>query len=320
MDIIGIAQPIKDLILGVDRIPDENGYTSLLDYSSQGGGKVSTALVAAARLGMECAVAGTIGKDAKGKFVREDFIRYGIQAEQLKEREEGKTGYCVCIAEKCSPNRRFLGERPTVKQLAPEELDPGFLRQARAIHLETPDAVSIAAAEFAKSQGITVSMDADPYPEETGALIEMEGLIDIYIGSEAYFKVRSKGKPFRDTLYEIAEKGCRAAAVTMGDQGLEAVIDGEYFRIPAFHNLPVTDTTGAGDVFHGAFLSAWIKGLEPRRCLQFASAASAIKCTGIGGRAGIPDWDTTSCFLETGELLKKETMREREMFYKNLVI
>ncbi|WP_343250712.1 carbohydrate kinase family protein [Diplocloster hominis] len=320
MDIIGIAQPIKDLILVVDRLPDENSYTSLLDYSSQGGGKVSTALVAASRLGMECAVAGTIGKDAKGKFVREDFIRHGIQADQLKVREEGKTGYCVCIAETYSPNRRFLGERPTVRQLTPSELDVGFLRQARVIHLETPDAVSIAAAEFAKSQGITVSMDADPYPEETGALIEMERLIDIYIGSEAYFKVRSKGKPFRDTLYEIAEKGCRVAAVTMGEQGVEAVIDGEYIHIPAFRKLPVADTTGAGDVFHGAFLSAWIKGLEPRQCLLFASAASAIKCTGTGGRAGIPDWDMTNHFLETGELLKKETIRERELFYKNLVI
>lgn len=320
MDIIGIAQPIKDLLLVVEQIPDENSFTTLLDYSSQGGGKVSTALAAAARLGMECAVAGTVGKDAKGQFVREDFIRHGIQVEQLKEREEGKTGYCVCIAEKCSPNRRFLGERPTVKQLMPEELDPDFLKQAKAIHLETPDAVSVAAAQFAKSQGITVSMDADPYPDETDALMEMESLIDIYIGSEAYFKVRSKGKPFRDTLYEIAQKGCRVAAVTLGDQGLEAVIDGRYIRIPAFHKLPVADTTGAGDVFHGAFLSAWIKGMEPSRCLEFASAASAIKCASIGGRAGIPDWEMTNYFLETGELIKKDTIREREKFYKNLVI
>ena len=83
MDIIGIAQPIKDLLLVVDQIPDENSFTTLLDYSSQGGGKVSTALAAAARLGMECAVAGTVGKDAKGQFVREDFIRHGIQVEQL---------------------------------------------------------------------------------------------------------------------------------------------------------------------------------------------------------------------------------------------
>lgn len=66
------------------------------------------------------------------------------------------------------------------------------------------------------------------------------------------------------------------------------------------------DTVGAGDVFHGAFLAAIVKGLSPKDAARFASGVAAIKCTRIGGRAGIPNWEVTDNFLETGEIDYRE--------------
>ena len=76
---------------------------------------------------------------------------------------------------------------------------------------------------------------------------------------------------------------------------------GECFALPCFR-VPVVDTTGAGDVFHGAYIAAMLRGMGIRACCRFASAASAIKCTRLGGRAGIPDRGVAARFMETGEI------------------
>ena len=320
MDIIGIGQPIKDFLMVVDKMQAENSFTALKDYSSQGGGKVSTALVAAARLGMKCAVMGTVGQDQKGRFVRDDFARHGIDTSHLIERREGETGYCVCLAERSTQNRRFFGIRPGAAQLKETELDLEFLKKGRILHLETPDAVSKAAAAFARKQGILVSMDGDPYEDEYEDLKEMEDMTDIFIGSEAYFRKRAGNGCIKDVLYEIAEKGCAVSAGTLGEKGSAAVIHGKYIEIPAYQGMEVVDTTGAGDVFHGAFLSAWRKGMDPVRCMRFASAVSAVKCAYIGGRSGILEWEEAIYFMDHGCIPDTKYLEERRKFYKNMVI
>ena len=60
----------------------------------------------------------------------------------------------------------------------------------------------------------------------------------------------------------------------------------------------IVDTNGSGDVFHGAFAAGLVKGFDFDRCCRFASAVSALKCTGIGARESVPDFDTVKKFLE----------------------
>ena len=87
-----------------------------------------------------------------------------------------------------------------------------------------------------------------------------------------------------------------------------------FFWMPAFR-VPVRDTVGARDVFHGAFLEMLLKGMSPRECARRASGTSAIKCTFPGGRDGIPTEEILNHFLETGEILD-ETLCQRERFYE----
>ena len=86
------------------------------------------------------------------------------------------------------------------------------------------------------------------------------------------------------------------------------------FELPAF-KVNVVDTTGAGDVFHGAFDYAYLQGWDVKKCARFASGASAIKCTRPGGRAGIPDLLTLTRFLEEGVIDYTE-IDERVRHYK----
>ncbi len=97
------------------------------------------------------------------------------------------------------------------------------------------------------------------------------------------------------------EKGPRIVVFTLGDKGsVVAWKDGYYFA-PGY-KVKVVDTLGAGDVYHGGFLYAMMEEkLPPDQCAQFANAVSAIKCTGIGGRAATPTLQMVKDFMATGE-------------------
>lgn len=81
--------------------------------------------------------------------------------------------------------------------------------------------------------------------------------------------------------------------------------------------MDVVDTVGAGDVYHGAFLFAMAKGMQPPECAQFANAVAAIKCTGIGGRAAVPNYEMTIQFMKTGKY-DRSLIEEKILRYRNL--
>ena len=81
-------------------------------------------------------------------------------------------------------------------------------------------------------------------------------------------------------------------------------------------DVPVVDTTGAGDVFHGAFDAAYLKGMDVVEAAKFATGVSSIKCTQLGGRAGIPDLETLTKYLETG-VIDYDKINDRVATYKH---
>ena len=110
------------------------------------------------------------------------------------------------------------------------------------------------------------------------------------------------------------DRGPEIVVFTFGEKGCVGLSGEGYFEIPAFQ-VDAVDTVGAGDVYHGAFLAGLLKGLPVVEVARMASAVSAIKCTRIGGRAGIPDMDTVQHFMRTGEIDYTE-IDARVEFYK----
>ena len=91
--------------------------------------------------------------------------------------------------------------------------------------------------------------------------------------------------------------GPRIVVQTEGADGCYTVTREERFHTPAFC-VPVVDTTGAGDVFHGAYAAALLRGWDARRAALFSSAVSAIKCQRLGGRPGCPRFEDVMQFLD----------------------
>jgi sugar/nucleoside kinase (ribokinase family) len=107
--------------------------------------------------------------------------------------------------------------------------------------------------------------------------------------------------PVGERSLEVAEAlralGSRVAVVTDGERGCWCASADGTFHLPAYP-VAAVDTTGAGDVFHGAFLAAIARGWDLRRSLLVASAAAALKCRKLGGRAGIPTLNETLALVD----------------------
>ena len=98
----------------------------------------------------------------------------------------------------------------------------------------------------------------------------------------------------------IAKYKLDLAVITCGDEGSIAVTQNEIARSTAF-NVTVVDTTGAGDVFHGAYLYGYLNKWSLERALRFANAAAALMCTNQDGWAGIPGLAKVERFLSENE-------------------
>ena len=106
---------------------------------------------------------------------------------------------------------------------------------------------------------------------------------------------------YEKNLRIIQKQGPDIVIATFGEKGCKGVYGDNYFDVPAF-SVKTVDSTGAGDVFHGAFDYFYLQGMSVEECVKYSSAVSAIKCTRAGGRAGIPTVDVVKRFVDTGEI------------------
>ena len=154
MDIIGIGTPIMDLVVNVDSMPQKDGATHANEMFYQGGNKVPTAMVAAARLGWKAGLMGRVGRDRIGRFILEDLEYNHVDISRVLLDEEGRySSCCLSLSEKETGTRVFIGRSSTVRPITPDLLDYDYLATAKCIHLSEGDEGSAAAAAFGKEKG-----------------------------------------------------------------------------------------------------------------------------------------------------------------------
>ena len=115
----------------------------------------------------------------------------------------------------------------------------------------------------------------------------------------------------------VKSKGPETVIFTFGSDGCKGVYGENTFSLPAM-DVPVVDTTGAGDVFHGAFDAAYLNGMDVVSAAKYATGVSSIKCTEMGGRAGIPDKETLEKFLKTGKIDRSNIIKRFEHYKRGI--
>ncbi|CAA9575234.1 MAG: hypothetical protein AVDCRST_MAG19-3260 [uncultured Thermomicrobiales bacterium] len=294
LDVVGLGFTSLDYLGLVPHLPRLDEGAPLLDFARQGGGPVAQALVTLSRLGASVGFVGRVGDDEAGTAMRAGLVAEGVDIGRLQVEPGATSGQCIILVDHTSGKRSICAHPGSAGEIDPTGLDVPFLCSGRYLHLDGHHSdAALVAARAARVAGVSVCLDAGgPDPR----LLELVPLTDVLITGERFAAAAAPNGDFREGAGRLRAMGPRIVVVTRGEHGSFTETADGVFATPAFR-VPVVDTTGAGDVFHGAYLFGLLRGWELDAVAEFASAAAAIKCGTLGGRAGIPRRAAVSEFL-----------------------
>lgn len=295
--VICLGLSALDQIWRVDRRFSGDGEKiRSFDYSTLGGGMAANAAVAIARLGGSAAFWGRGGDDAAGHEMRSALSAEGIDVASFKLFPQGRSSVSGIIVDK-SGERQIVNFRGTFPEPA-DWLSLDAVEGASAV-LADPRWPEGAVALFGRARALGIPTILDGDVADAAIFERLLPLTDHAVFSEPALAafIGSAGDAALDKL---ARFGCRIVAVTRGHEGVSWRGDGSLHRQTAFP-VRAVDTTGAGDVFHGAYALAVGVGLAVRDAMAFAAATAALKCEHSGGRAGIPSIETCLAFMRTNQ-------------------
>ena len=284
-DVVGVGLNATDTLILLPRFPAYGGKVPFQCEVLSAGGQVATAMVTCARLGLRAKYIGTLGDDQRGVVQLESLRSSGVNIDDIEIREECPNQSAYILVDQTTGERTVLWHRDDCLAIHPAFLTPENIACARLLHIDGHDTAAVArAAEIAREHHIPVTADVDTiYPGFERVLSNVDYLI-----SSSEFPSRWTGDPdpFRALTIIQDEYGMRVAAMTLGAEGALARAGGRFLYSPGFL-VDCTDTTGAGDVFHGAFCYSVIENMPVRDALEFSNAMAALNCTALGARGHI---------------------------------
>lgn len=304
-DILGLGVAAVDDLLYVERFPRPNTKTPIQAQERQGGGLTGTALVAAARLGVRTAYLAILGDDPLSRFVLEGLEREGVDCSPVLHHPDARPVYAVVIVDRSSGERTIFYTTEGYMPVPPEKIDEQLIGQCRVLFVDyTAGEGGLYATMLAHRYGVPVVADIER--ERAPAMAELIPQVDhLIVDVETAARMTGETQP-PSMVCALARQKRACSVVTAGEKGCwYAEWDGEVHHFPAYR-VEVVDTTGCGDVFHGAYAACIARGEPVARAIQVASATAALKATRPGGRSGIPNWPTVEAFLNTAAHTPRE--------------
>jgi len=298
-DIVGVGLNATDTLILLPRFPPYGGKLPFEREILSPGGQVASAMVTCASLGLRTKYIGTLGDDERGAVQLESLRASGVNLDDIEIRANCPNQSAYILIDQTTGERTVLWHRDECLRIDPASLTPDKIACARLLHIDGHDTPAVSrAAEIARRHQIPVSVDVDTiYP---GFELVLPN-VDYLVGSSE-FPSRWTGEPdpFRALAMIQDEYGMRVAAMTLGAAGSLARAEGRFVYTPGFI-VDCVDTTGAGDVFHGAFCYAVIESMPVREALEFSNAMAALNCTALGARGHISNLAEAQAFARSAE-------------------
>jgi sulfofructose kinase len=296
-DILGIGCVAVDELLYVPQFPGADTKVRVTKRERQCGGLTGTALITASRLGARCAFAGRLGFDELSRVVEENFRREKVDISLVPKSGNAPVPYSVIIVGPGTRNIFYAIEG----QIGADDLLPAesVIRSAGVLFLDQYGMTgNLRAAAIARASGIPVVADLEELDDSR--FPELLGLVDhLVMANEVAERLTGETRP-ETAAKALWRAGRQAVVITRGIKGSWFLgPDGVVRHEPAF-KVETVDTTGCGDVFHGAYAAALVQGHTLQQCVRVASAAAALKATQPGGQRGIPTRDQLQEFLSSG--------------------
>ncbi|MGD0402292.1 MAG: PfkB family carbohydrate kinase [Candidatus Acidiferrales bacterium] len=310
IDVLGVGINATDTIIRLPRFPASDSKVELVSAEVKPGGQVASAIVACQRWGLRTRYVGKIGEDAAGKFQVREMAREGVETHWINApNSPSQTSFILVDAR--TGERTVLWRRDPRIAIAASDLRRGWLRGCRALLVDGHDtAASTQAAQWARSERIPVIADLDNLYRGVKALLKY---VDFPITSKD-FPARLTGEQnLLKSLPKIhAEFKCRLTTATLGSLGA-IVWNGETFFLARGFKVRAIDTTGAGDIFHAAFIYGFLQAWPLEAILEFSNAAAALNCTAFGARGRIAN-------LAEIDNLRRTAARSRPAFSRKQLL
>jgi sugar/nucleoside kinase (ribokinase family) len=276
-----IGHTYIDVTLLCDRVPSGDEKTVAQDYAVSFGGNAVTAAFACAKLGCVPDLIATLADDWLGRMFLGMAETYKIP---VHPRHVKRSSLSFVL-----PND---GKRAIIRARDSNYLEPFpilDLTGCRALHLDGHLAdAALYYAKACREKGILTSLDGGG---RHGDIEELLTFIDVAIVAERLCEQLNLSAA--EMLDFLKTKGCKIGGVTQGERGMLWYDEkGTVSVLPALPvpKSQVIDTSGAGDVFHGAYVAAYLSAPERPFAahFDFARAASAFKIQHLGNEAGLP--------------------------------
>lgn len=287
-DVLGLGCATVDDLLYVEQFPAPDVKTRVLRSERQGGGLTATALVAASRLGARCAYAAVLGHDEYSQFVAENLRRENVDLSHVVWCDDARPIHSTIVVDTQRHTRNIFFEISGAVGAHDELPHEEIIRATRVLFLDHYGTTGgIRAAQIARAAEIPIVADLER--ENVPRFAELLALVDHLIISQAFAVRYTNTRSPSAAALALWNENRQAVIVTCGTEGCWAVEAGDALvRHHAAFAVETVDTTGCGDVFHGAYAASLARGYALNQRLRFASAAAALKAMKHGAQAGIP--------------------------------
>ncbi len=312
LDVVGLGYSALDILIRLGEFPTWEKGARLDGIEIDGGGPVATALVAAQRLGLKTGFIGTFGNDRMGRIKLETLVEHGVDTRFSAFRENPEDQVILVSVNSISGERVFSGKRHS-DPLKIEELDREYITSARILHLDGfHTEAALQAAVWMRHAGKMVMLDGSATRGPVSEMMrELVSLTHVLICGSGFGYALSGKRDLYQAGEAMLQMGPEIVVQTEGKDGSYTCTRQGSFHTAAFE-VDVIDTTGAGDVFHGAYLVGMLKGWDVEQMALFSSAVSAMKCSQLGGRKGIPDYAQVIKFLNEKGIVFNEYIVDKK--------
>jgi sulfofructose kinase len=284
MTICCLGITVLDRVQRVSKLPTTGGKYVATDYFEIGGGPAATAAVAVAKLGVEVDFIGRVGGDSVAQTMLSELSGYAVNVDNAVHIKEASSAFSAVMVDD-EGERMIINyqDKSLSRDIEPLKSVDFSTYSTILCDVRWPEGAKYALQQ-AKKYGIPSVLDADLSPDSIAELVELAD--HVAFSEPGLAKFTATDDPLKG-LKIAQEKTKGMVYVTVGSEGCYWLENGMLTHQQG-KKVNVVDTTGAGDVFHGAFAVAVSEGMETRQAVVFSNTVAAIKCTKLGGREGIP--------------------------------
>lgn len=269
LDVLSVGNANVDLMINNDRIPENAEFVVLP------GGSACNFAVGCSRLGLKVGFLGFTGRDYFGRLIIGALQMEGVQS--FVRKVDGQTGFVVVFTKKYFKKYiKYSGANECLESLS---LSPYFSK-ARHIHLATPPLSLLKQLRA----GLSVSLD----PGSTLAKCSLEDLrpylskVAVFFPNEGEARAIT-GHDYKRAAMDFLDAGVKIVVIKCGRKGVYLKTASDSFFTKSL-DFPVLDTTGAGDAFDSAFITAYLQGKSLREACRWGVISSNVCVTKLGAQ------------------------------------